>query len=67
MNSLILETLATEGFKSGQLSTAQIKRLLGFSSRTEVHEFLWKHGIAWVDYSVEDAERERGLLAELLP
>lgn len=63
----VLETVAAEGFKSGQLGTAQIRRLLGFSSRSEVHEFLWKRGIPWVNYSVEDAERERKLLAELLP
>lgn len=63
----VLETIATEGFRSGQLGTAQVRRLLGFSSRSEVHEFLWKRGIPWVDYSVEEAERERKLLAEMLP
>lgn len=63
----VLETIAAEGFRSGQLGTAQVRRLLGLSSRSEVHEFLWKRGIPWVDYSVEEAERERKLLAELLP
>lgn len=63
----VLETVAAEGFRSGQLGTAQVRRLLGLSSRSEVHEFLWKRGIPWVDYSVEEAERERKLMAELLP
>lgn len=63
----VLETIAAEGFRSGQLGTAQVRRLLGLSSRSKVHEFLWKRGIPWVDYSVEEAERERKLLAELLP
>jgi predicted HTH domain antitoxin len=63
----VLEAIALEGFRSGQLGTAQVRRLLGLASRNEVHEFLWKHGIPWVDYSVEDAERERKLLMELLP
>lgn len=62
----VLETVAVEGFRSGQLGTAQVRRLLGFSTRSEVHEFLWKHGVPWVDYSVEEAERERRILQELL-
>jgi len=31
-----------------------------------VHEFLAKHEVPWVDYSVEDLERERKALNELL-
>lgn len=62
----VLETIAAEGFRSHQLSTAQVRRLLGFESRFEVHEFLGKRGIPWVDYSVEDAKREMELLEELL-
>ena len=63
----VLETIAAEGFRSGQLGTEQVRRLLGFSTRSEVHEFLWKRGIPWVNYSVEDAEGERKMLAEFLP
>ena len=63
----VLEEIAAEGFRTGQLSTYQVKRMLGFQNRNEVHEFLGKRGIPWVDYPVEDAERERKLLAELLP
>lgn len=61
----ILETVAIEGFRSGQLSTFQVRKMLGFDSRFEVHEFLAKHGVPWVDYSVEDAEKELVLLKDL--
>ena len=64
---LILEAVALEGFKSGQLTIAQVRRILGFETRIQVHEFLASHGIPWVDYSVEDAERERVLLKKILP
>jgi len=62
----VLETVALEGFRSGQLSVFQIREMLGFESRFEVHEFLAEHGIPWVDYSLEDLERERNELKELL-
>lgn len=60
----ILEAVALEGYKSGQISGAQIKKILGFKSRFEVLDFLAENEVAWVDYSVEDAERERALLQE---
>lgn len=63
----ILEAFALEGYKTKQLTPAQIKRILGFETRLEVYDFLAKNGIAWVDYSPEDAERERSLLRELVP
>lgn len=62
----ILETVAIEGFKSGQLSIYQIRKMLGLRSRFEVHSFLAEHDIPWVDYTVEDLERERNTLKELL-
>ena len=54
----VLETIAAEGFRSNQLSTAQVRRLLGLRTRFEVHEFLANRGIPWVDYSMEEVERE---------
>ena len=62
----ILEQVALDGFKSGQLTTSQVRRILGFDTRMQVHEFLAAHGVAWVDYSVEDAARERALLNRVL-
>jgi len=63
----VLEQVALDGFRSGQLTTAQVRRILGFESRLEVYDFLAAHGVPWVDYSVEDAERERALLKKVLP
>lgn len=62
----VLETIAAEGFRSHQLSTAQVRRLLGYESRFEVYKFLAKRGIPWVDYSVEEARREMQVIEELL-
>ena len=63
----ILEQVALDGFKSGQLTTSQVRRILGFETRMQVHEFLAAHDVPWVDYSVEDLARERELLDKLLP
>ena len=63
----ILEEFALEGFKSGQLTVAQVRRILGFETRTQAHEFLASHSVPWVDYSVEEAERERALLKKFSP
>ncbi len=63
----VLEQVALDGFKSGQLTTAQVRRILGFESRLEVYDFLAAHGVPRVDYSVEDADRERALLKKVLP
>ena len=62
----ILEQVALDGFRSGQLTTSQVRCILGFEIRMQVHDFLAAHGVAWVDYSV-DAARERELLGKLLP
>jgi len=63
----VLERVVLEAFKSGQLTIAQVRCVLGFDTRMQVHEFLADHGVPWVDYSVEDAERERELLKKVLP
>jgi len=62
----ILERVALDGFQSGQLSTSQVREILGFDTKMQVHEFLAAHGVPWVDYSVEDAARERELLKKVL-
>lgn len=40
----ILEQLALEGFKSGQISTAQVRRIPGFESRFQVYGSATRHG-----------------------
>lgn len=54
----ILEEFALEGFKSGQLSTGQVRRILGYQTRMQVHEFLATHGVPWVDYDEDELKRE---------
>jgi hypothetical protein len=63
----ILEQVALEGFKSGQLTTAQIRRILGFESRIQVYEFLAAHHVAWVDYDDDELRREVETLEKLVP
>jgi len=63
----ILEEFAVAGFKSGQLSVAQVQRVLGFARRMQAHDFLAARGVTWFDYPLDAAERERELLRQLLP
>jgi predicted HTH domain antitoxin len=63
----VIEAVAIDGFRTGQLSTAQVRRLLGFETRAAVHRFLADHGVPWVDYPPEDADSESELLKEVLP
>jgi predicted HTH domain antitoxin len=53
-----LESLAIEGYRTKRLSESEIRRLLGFETRMEVHAFLKEHG-AWLHYSLDDLERDR--------
>ena len=52
-----LEALALEGYRSGKLTEAQVRRLLGYQTRMEVDGFLKAHNI-FLEYIVEDLERE---------
>lgn len=52
-----LESLALEGYRSGALTTAQVRRLLGLGNRYEVDGFLKQHGI-YLNYGPEDVERD---------
>jgi hypothetical protein len=52
-----LEALALEGYRTGRLSEAAIRRLLGFETRTDVHGFLKEHGV-YMRATLEDIERD---------
>jgi uncharacterized protein UPF0175 len=54
----ILEQIALEGYTDGWLSEEQVRRLLGYETRLDVHGFLKEHG-AYLRYSVEDLEQDR--------
>jgi FKBP-type peptidyl-prolyl cis-trans isomerase (trigger factor) len=63
----VVEQVALDGFRSGQLTTAQVRRILGFDSRLQVYEFLAAHDIPWVDYDEEELRRELETLNKLTP
>ena len=52
-----LEALALEGYRSGKLTQAQVRRLLGYQTRMEVDGFLKEHGV-YLEYTIEDLDRE---------
>jgi predicted HTH domain antitoxin len=53
----VLESLALEAYRSGTLSTPQLRRLLGFETPMEVDAFLKQAGI-YLDYGLEDYEED---------
>jgi len=53
-----LESLALEAYRARKLSSEQMRRLLSFQTRLELDGFLKQHEV-WLDYSVEDLERDR--------
>jgi hypothetical protein len=58
-----LESLALEAYRSRAFTAAQLRRVLGFQTRTEVDAFLREHEI--FDYSAADFEQDRKTLREL--
>lgn len=53
-----IEALALEGYRSKRFSERQLRQMLGFSSRMQVHAFLKEHGVH-LHYSLEDLEQDR--------
>ena len=54
----VIESLALEAYRERKLTTAQLRRVLGFESRYELDGFLKAHEV-WLDYGLEDLERDR--------
>ena len=54
----VLETIALEAYRENKLSTAQLRRLLGYRTRTQVHAFLKEHGV-YLRYGHADLEHDR--------
>jgi hypothetical protein len=53
-----LEAFALEAYRAQKLSTAQVRRLLGYQTRMQVHAFLKAHGV-YLHYTVADLEHDR--------
>lgn len=60
-----LEALAVEGYRSGALSTKQVRLLLGHTSRWETEDFLAAHD-AWPGLTAEEAAEDSRRLSSLL-
>jgi predicted HTH domain antitoxin len=64
-----LEALAVEGYRTGALTANQVRRLLDFESRFQVHALLKEHRVP-LRYTEADIEndlavhRELGILRE---
>lgn len=52
-----LEALALEGYRGARLSEAQVRRMLGFRTRMQVHAFLKAHNV-YLNYSIHELEND---------
>jgi predicted HTH domain antitoxin len=59
-----LESLALEGYRSDTLTEEQVRRILGYGTRMQVHAFLKEHGV-YLNYDLEDLEQDMGNLRRL--
>ncbi len=59
-----LEALAADEYKHDRLTKPELQRLLGIETSFQLDEFLRAHDV-WIDYTREDAERERRSLERL--
>ena len=53
----VLGSMALEAYRSGTITTAQLRRLLGFETPMEVDAFLKQAGV-FMDYGIEDLEED---------
>ena len=59
-----LEAFAAEEYKHDRLTTPELQRLLGIETSFQLDEFLRAHDV-WIEYTREDAVRERRSLERL--
>ena len=52
-----LQALAIEGYRTHTLSEEQIRRMLDFETRMEVHAFLKEHGVC-LNYTTADLQAD---------
>jgi hypothetical protein len=58
------ESFALEGYRSGVLTEEQVRKILGFATRMQVHGFLKQHGV-YLNYNREDLEHDMDTLRHL--
>jgi hypothetical protein len=61
-----LEALAAEAYRAGALTAAEVRRVLGLSSRWEAEEFL-KRARAHLDYDDSDLEHDADAIRRVSP
>ena len=59
-----LEALLAEEYKHDRITKPELQELLGIATSYELDGFLKAHDV-WIEYSREDAERERQSLQRL--
>ena len=59
-----LEAFAADEYKHDRLTKPELQRLLGIETSYELDGFLKAHDV-WIEYTMEDAERERKSLERL--
>jgi predicted HTH domain antitoxin len=59
-----LEALAIDGYRSGRLTEEQVRRILGYGTRMQVHGFLKEHDV-YLNYGLEDLEQDMQTLGHL--
>ena len=59
-----LEALAAEEYKHDRLTKPELQRLLGIDTSFQLDEFLKAHDVL-IEYTMDDAERERRSLERL--
>jgi hypothetical protein len=59
-----LEALLAEEYKHDRLTKPELQQLLGIETSYELDGFLKAHDV-WIEYTREDAERERASLHQL--
>ncbi len=57
MSRAVLQAMALEGYRRKLLGESQMRRMLGFETRMEVHGFLKEHGV-YLNYGVEELEHD---------
>ena len=59
-----LEAFAAEEYKHDRITKSELQRLLGIETSFQLDEFLKAHDV-WIEYTREDAARERESLKRL--
>ena len=60
----LLQSLALEGYRSEMLTEEQVRRILSYGTRMQVHAFLKEHGV-YLNYNRADLEEDMETLRQV--